>query len=162
MPYIVSFRGGVEDTRLEAKAKNTTKNPRPRTHLPRTDPLEAKNRNARGHGHNAEVLSKKKRSSLKKTANFPQNENDLQKIRFSNFFFRKFFGVLQDETTLLMTLAHFQQVKNNTVLEPRTGFFRVFAGFEAKVKNFKLCPRGQGSKDVLEDSISGKCMIVII
>ena len=35
-------RGGVEDTRPEAKAKDTKKNPRPRTALPRTDPLEAK------------------------------------------------------------------------------------------------------------------------
>ena len=33
-------RGGVKDTRL--KAKDTKKNPRPRTALPRTDPLEAK------------------------------------------------------------------------------------------------------------------------
>ena len=47
----VTTRGGVEDTRLEAKAKNTKKTrPRPRTALPRTDPLEAKDRNARGQG----------------------------------------------------------------------------------------------------------------
>ena len=42
-------RDGVEDTRLEAKAKDT-KNPRPRTAFPRTEPLEAKDRNARGQG----------------------------------------------------------------------------------------------------------------
>ena len=35
------IRGGVENTRLEDK-----KNPRPRTAFPRTDPLEAKDRNA--------------------------------------------------------------------------------------------------------------------
>ena len=41
-------RGGVEETRLEAKAKvkDTKKNPRPNTAFPRTDPLEAKDRNA--------------------------------------------------------------------------------------------------------------------
>ena len=44
-------RGGVEDTRLEAKAKDTKNlRPRPRTAFLRTDPLEAKNRNARGQG----------------------------------------------------------------------------------------------------------------
>ena len=43
------------------------KNPRPRTAFPRTEPLEAKDRNARGQGQGprtqAQVLSKKKRSS---------------------------------------------------------------------------------------------------
>ena len=34
------IRGGVEDTRLEAKAKDT-KNSRPRTTPPRTDPFQA-------------------------------------------------------------------------------------------------------------------------
>ena len=34
-------RGAVKDTRLDAKAKDT-KNPTPRTALPRTDPLEIK------------------------------------------------------------------------------------------------------------------------
>ena len=56
----------VEDTRLEAKAKNTKKNSRsrPRTALPRTDPLKAKGRNARGQDQvtrtQAQVFSKKK------------------------------------------------------------------------------------------------------
>ena len=44
---IFSIRDGVEDTRLEAK--DTKKNPRPRTALPRIDPLEAKDKNAQGH-----------------------------------------------------------------------------------------------------------------
>ena len=46
-------RGGVEDTRLEAK--DTKKNPRPRTAFPRTDPLEAKDRNVRGQGPRTQV-----------------------------------------------------------------------------------------------------------
>ena len=57
-------RGGIEDIRLEAKAKDTKKNPMPRpwTAFPRTDTLEAKDRNARGQGprKQAQVLSKKK------------------------------------------------------------------------------------------------------
>ena len=59
----VITRGGVEDTRLEAKAKDTKKNPRPRTAYPRTDTLEAKDRNARGQGPRtqAQVFSNKKK-----------------------------------------------------------------------------------------------------
>ena len=69
-----SSRGGVEDKRLEAKAKETKKNPRPRpmTAFPRTDTLEAKDRNARGQGqgakdqgHQRKCSQKKKRSSQK-------------------------------------------------------------------------------------------------
>ena len=58
--FIISSRGGVEDTRLEAKAKGTKKNPRPRTAFPRTDPLEAKNRNPRDQGHSRKCSPKKK------------------------------------------------------------------------------------------------------
>ena len=57
---VVSNRGGVEDTRLEAK--DTKKNPRPRTAFPRTEPLEAKDRNARGQGQG----HRRKRSQKKK------------------------------------------------------------------------------------------------
>ena len=63
---VIFCRSGVEDTRLEAKAKDTKKNlkPRPRTAFPRTDLLEAKNRNARGQGQGPrtqpQVFSKKK------------------------------------------------------------------------------------------------------
>ena len=95
-------------------------------------------------------------------ASFPQNAGDLKKglcpkiRKFSakfkrQIFFCKFSCLLQDETTLPMTLAHFQQLKNSAVLEPRTGHFRGFTVFEAKSKDltfdamatdFKLCPRG--------------------
>ena len=68
----------------------------------------------------------KKRATLKIFASFPQTSGDLKKkkkkfpptnsqifpkIHASKTFFRKFSGVLQDETTLLMTLAHFLQIK---------------------------------------------------
>ena len=62
---VITSRGGVEDTRLEAKAKDTKKNPRPRTAFPRTDPLETKDRNARGQGQGPmtqlQVFSEKKK-----------------------------------------------------------------------------------------------------
>ena len=61
----VISRGGVEDTRLEAKTKDTKNpRPRPRTAFPRTEPLEAKDRNARGQDQGprtqAQAFSKKK------------------------------------------------------------------------------------------------------
>ena len=65
----VANRGGVEDTRLKAKAKDTKKNPRPRTALWRTDPLEAKDRNARGQAPRTQpkVFSKLKKKGLQKS-----------------------------------------------------------------------------------------------
>ena len=48
----------------------TQKNPRPRTAFPRTDPLEAKDRNARGQGQGprtqAQVFSPPKKKVFKK------------------------------------------------------------------------------------------------
>ena len=53
--------------RGQGRGQGHKKNPRPRTAFPRTDTLEAKDRNARGQGQEprtqAQVLSKKKRSS---------------------------------------------------------------------------------------------------
>ena len=74
-------RGGVEDIGLEAKAKDT-KNPRPRTALPRIDPLEAKHRNARGQGQGprtpAQVFSKK--SFFQAIPKQNKEKNGLQKF----------------------------------------------------------------------------------
>ena len=60
---VVKNRGGVEDSRLEAKAKaKDTKKSEAKTAFARTDPLEAKDRNARGQGPTTQpqVFSKKK------------------------------------------------------------------------------------------------------
>ena len=84
----IKSRGGVEDTRLEAKAKaKDTKKIRGQGQaFPRTDTLEAKDRNARGQGQGprtqAQVLSKKK--GLHK--NF---SSDLHKKTFSKKFFKR-------------------------------------------------------------------------
>ena len=55
--------------KARGQGKGHKKNPRPRTAFPRTDTLEAKDRNARGQGQGPrtqeQVLSKKKRSSQK-------------------------------------------------------------------------------------------------
>ena len=58
-----TFSRGVE-SRTQSSRPRPQKNPRPRTALPRTDPLEAKDRNARGQGQGprkqTQVFSKKK------------------------------------------------------------------------------------------------------
>ena len=116
----VNTRGGVEDTRLEAKAKDTKKirgqgQPfRGQTlSKPRTGMLEAK---AKDQGHKRKC-SPIKKGLHKNFSSAPQN---------------------------------FNNSKNRAVLEPRTGQFSKTWGlkakdltFEAKVKDFKMCPRGQ-------------------
>ena len=104
--FTLAIRDGVEDTRLEAKAKDTKKNPRPRTALPRTDPLEAKNKNGQGQGPRtqAQVFSKKKRKVFKKVFQAISSKKRLLKF---------FSGDLQN----------FNNSKQSAVLEQRTGQF---------------------------------------
>ena len=58
---LVTATGGVEDLRLEAKAKDTKKS-EAKSSFPRTNPLEAKDGNALGQGSRTQpqVFSKKK------------------------------------------------------------------------------------------------------
>ena len=146
----LNVRGGVEDTRLEAqaKAKNTKKfrsqgqgqtlsRPRPRTKD--TD---------------ASVLKKKV---------FKNFFQAISKKRSSNFFFRQkrsskfFFRRSLLEETKKKVFADFpqgfwrfpkkfQRFKNSAVFETRTGQFSRTWGFEAKAKDFKMCPRGRGRR----------------
>ena len=133
---ILTSRGGVEDTRLEAKAKDTKKNPRPRPRpriaFPRTDTLEAKDRNARGQGQgprtqSASALQKKKKKKV----------------------FTKIFQAISTKKRFPKNFStapqNFNFPKNSAVLEPRTGQFSRTWGLEAKAKakDFKICPRGR-------------------
>ena len=117
-------RGGVEDTRLEAKAKDTKKirgqgqgQPfRGQTlSRPRTGMLEAK---AKDQGHKAQVLSKKKKKSLHK--NF---SGDLQKKKV----FTKTFQAISTKKRFPKNFStapqNFNIPKNRAILEPRTGQF---------------------------------------
>ena len=126
--FNLSIRGGVEDRRLEAKAnaKDTKKNPRPRprTAFPRTDPLEAKDRNARGQGHKRKCSTKKKVFT-----------KIFQAISTKKRFPKKFSSAPQN----------FNNSKNTAVLDPRTGQFSRTWGLEAKdltfeAKDIKMCP----------------------
>ena len=156
---MVKARGGVEDTRLEAKAKDTKKNPRPRprTAFPRTDTLEAKDRNARGQGprtQSASALQKKKKGLHK---NF---SGDLQKKKKKKVFTKIFQrsplkNVFQKIFQALYKILTFQTI----VLSSSRGQAK-FRGLEAS----RPRPRTSKSvledvleaKDVLEDSTSGK------
>ena len=91
---LVIIRGGVEDTRLEAKAKDTKKirgqgqgQPfRGQTlSRPRTGMLEAK---AKDQGHKAQVLSKKKKKK-KKEGLHKNFSSDLHYKTFSKKFFNR-------------------------------------------------------------------------
>ena len=134
----VTNRGGVEDTRLEANAKDTKKirgqgqsqgQPfRGQTlSRPRTGMLEAKDTSA-------SALQKKKKKKKGLHKNF---SSALHQKRFPKNF--------------SSAPRNFNYSKNSAVLEPRTGQFSRTWGleakakdltFEAKAKDFKMCPRG--------------------
>ena len=166
--FCAKTRGGVEDTRLEAKAKaKDTKKIRGQGQgqgqpfrgqtlsRPRTGMLEAK---AKDQGHKAQMLSKKKkkRSSQKFFRRSPKTKKkvsgDLQKKKV----FAKIFQAISTKKRFPKNFStapqNFNFPKNSAVLEPRTGQVSRTWGleakakdltFEAKAKDFKICPRGR-------------------
>ena len=140
-------RGGVEDTRLEAKAKDTKKirgqgqgQPfRGQTlSRPRTGMLEAKAKD-QGHKRKCSPKKKKKRSSQKFFRRSPKKKKK-KKV------FTKIFQAISTKKRFLKNFSsapqNFNNSKNSAVLEPRTGQFSRTWGLEAKAKDFKICPRG--------------------
>ena len=133
---ILCIRGGVEDTRLEAKAKDTKKIRGQGQGLPfrgqtlsrpRTGMLEAKDQ-----GHKRKCSPKKKKKKV----------------------FTKIFQAISTKKRFLKNFSsapqNFNNSKNTAVLEPRTGQFWRTWGLEAKAKDltfeakdFKMCPRGR-------------------
>ena len=109
-----------------------------RTALLRTDPLEAKDKNARGQGPRtqAQVLSKKKKvfkiffRSITRKSRFPKN----------------FSGASQT----------FNKSKNSAVLKARTGHFGGLEASRPRLRTWPSRPRTSKCvlKDVLEDSTS--------
>ena len=86
----------------KARGQGRKKNPRPRTAFPRTDTLEAKDRNARGQGHKRKCSPKKK-------------------------VFTKIFQAISTKKRFPKNFStapqNFNNSKNTAVLEPRTGQF---------------------------------------
>ena len=143
---IIIIRGGVEDTRLEAKAKaKDTKKIRGQGQgqpfrgqtlsRPRTGMLEAKDQ-----GHKAQVLSKKKKKGLhknfsgdlqkKKKKGLHKNfSGDLQKKKKKKKkkVFTKIFQAISTKKRFPKNFStapqNFNFPKNSAVLEPRTGQF---------------------------------------
>ena len=118
------------ESRTQGSRPRTAKKPRlrPRTALPRTDPLETKDRNARGQGPRtqAQVFSKKKVFKIFFQAIYKKRSS------------KKFLGDLQN----------FNDLKNRAVFEPRQDNFR---GLETlRLRNWPSRPKPRTSKCVLE------------
>ena len=132
--------------------KNPRPRPRPKTAFPRTDTLEAKDRNARGQGPRtqAQVLSKKKKKGLHK--NFL---GDLQKKkkRSSQKFFKRSpqKNVIQKIFQALHKILTIQKI----VLSSSRGQAN-FRGLEASRPRPRTSKSVLEAKDVLEDSTSGR------
>ena len=96
--------------------------PRPRTAFPRTDTLEAKDRNARGQGQGprtqARVLSKKKKGLHKNFLGDLQNKKKVFTKIFQGNSAKKCFP-----KNFSSASQNFNNSKNTAVLEPRTGQF---------------------------------------
>ena len=104
--------------------------------------LEAK---AKDQGHKAQVLSKKKKKGLHK--NFSGDLHKKKKKKKKKVF-TKIFQAISTKKRFPKNFStapqNFNFPKNSAVLELRTGQFSRTWGLEAKAKDFKICPRGQG------------------
>ena len=154
-------RGGVEDTRLEAKAKDTKKirgqgqgQPFRGQILsrPRTGMLEAK---AKDQGHKAQVLSKKKKKKRSSQKIFRRSPKKKKKKRSSQKIYKRspLKNVFQKIFQALHKILTFQKI----VLSSSRGQAN-FRGLEASRPRPRTskCVREdvREAKDVLEDSTS--------
>ena len=140
--------------------------PGPRTDLPRTDPFEAKNRNARGQEQCASVFRKKGLRSKKlqifreiQEFSKKQNNNNNNKTNknkkkkgIQKFSVKSLACFKTKKKKWLWLWPIFNKSKNSAVLESRTGHFRGLAGFVAK--DLISTPSPWTSNWVHEDSTS--------
>ena len=118
--------------------------PRPRTAVPRTDTLEAKDRNARGQGPRtqAQVLSKKKKGPHKNFSGDLKKKKGLHK-NFSSDLHKK--NVFQKIFQALHKILSIQKIELSSSRGQAS-----FRGLEASR------PRPRTSKSVLEDVLEPK------
>ena len=131
----------------KAQGQGHKKNPRPRTAFPRTDTLEAKNRNARGQGQGprtqAQVLSKKKKVFTKIFQAISKKKKSSQKFfkrSPQKNVFKKMFQALHKILTIQKILLSLSQGQAN------------FQGLEGSRPRTSKCVLE--AKDVLKDSTS--------
>ena len=116
------------ESRTQGPGPRIQKNPRPRTAHPRTDPLEAKDQ-----GHNAKVISKKKR----KRSSLPKFKRSSRQKNVFKIFFASSLAFYKMKQNWSRPRPIFSKSKNSAVLELRTGHFRGLAGFDAKDLTFE-------------------------
>ena len=141
----------------KARGQGHKKNPRPRprTAFPRTDTLEAKDRNARGQGQgprtqSASALQKKKKVFTKVFQAISKKKKKKKKRSSQKFFKRSpLKNVFQKIFQALHKILTFQKIVLSS--SRRQANFRGLEAsrkakdltFEAKAKDFKMCPRGR-------------------
>ena len=136
----------------EVESRTQSSRPRPRTQKKSEAKAKDKDslsedRHSRGQGQECSrprprtkdtrasaLQKKKKRSSQKFFRRSPKKKIFFQAISTKRRFPKNFSSAPQN----------FNNSKNSAVLEPRTGQFSRTWGLEAKAKDFKMCPRGQG------------------
>ena len=126
--YLAEVESRTQGSRPRPRTQKNPR-PRPRTAFPRTHTLEAKGRNARGQGHKHKCSPKKKRSSQNFFRRSPQKN-----------VFQTIFQALHKILTLQkIVLSSSRGQANFRKLEAKAKDLT----FEAKAKDFKICPRGQ-------------------
>ena len=110
------------------------KNPRPRTAFPRTDTLEAKDRNARGQGPRTQSASALQKKKKKRSSQKFFKQSPLKNV------FQKIFQALHKILTFQkIVLSSSRGQANFRGLEAKDLTFEA----KAKAKDFKICPRGR-------------------
>ena len=117
------IRGGVEDTRFKAK--------------------DTKKIRGQGQPFRGQTLSRLRTGMLEAKAK-DTSASALQKKRSSQKFCKRSPQKKRFPNNFSSAPQNFNNSKNTAVLEPRTGQFSRTWGLEAKAKDFKMCPRGQG------------------
>ena len=145
------FRGGVEDTRLEAKIR--AKNKKKSEANAKAKDSHSEDRHFWGQGQECSRPRPRTKntsaSALKKKTVFTKIFQAIsKKTKNKKRVFTKIFQAISKKKRLPKNFSgdpqNFNNSKNSAVLEPRTGQFLRTWGLEAKAKDFKMCPRGQG------------------
>ena len=141
MSYLTEVELRTQGSRPRPRTQKNPR-PRPRTAFPRTDTLEAKDRNARGQGlgpmTQAQVLSKKKKKKKERSS-----QKFFKRTPHKNVF-QKIFQPLHKILTIQKIVLSSSRGQAN------------FRGLEAsRPRTSPSRPRPRTSKSVLEDSTSG-------